>query len=63
MAVAQSSRVSRDSLDGLRFILDGGSWVMIRFSGTEPLIRTYAEAESAEQVQRLLDDIRALAGA
>ena len=55
--------VTRDSVDGLRFTLDGGSWVMIRFSGTEPLIRTYAEAESAEQVQKLLDDIRALAGA
>ncbi len=40
--------------DGYKFMLRDGSWVLIRFSGTEPLIRFYAEAASAEQVQTLL---------
>lgn len=40
--------------DGFKFILKDGSWVLIRFSGTEPLIRFYAEAESREKVDALL---------
>ena len=54
--------VSRDEVDGTRFMLDGGAWVLIRFSGTEPLLRLYAEAESTDQVSRLLEEARALAG-
>ncbi len=41
--------------DGFKFLLEDGSWVLIRFSGTEPLIRFYAEAESAAKVNALLD--------
>ena len=40
--------------DGFKYILSDGSWMLIRFSGTEPLMRVYAEAASNEQVQRLL---------
>jgi len=40
--------------DGFKYILADGSWVLIRFSGTEPLMRVYAEAASLEQVQHLL---------
>ncbi|MBI4199575.1 MAG: phosphoglucomutase/phosphomannomutase family protein [Chloroflexi bacterium] len=54
--------VGRDNLDGTRFLLEGGGWALVRFSGTEPLLRIYAEAESPQRVQRLLDDARALAG-
>ena len=54
--------VSRDDMEGTRFALEGGAWVLIRFSGTEPLLRIYAEAESQEQVARLLEEARALAG-
>ena len=46
----------------MKFTLEDNSWVMIRFSGTEPLLRTYAEAESMEQVQQLIEDVRTLAG-
>ena len=53
---------SQDTNDGLRFIQEDRSWVLVRFSGTEPLLRTYAEAGSMEQVRRLLDDMRTLAG-
>jgi len=54
--------VSRDETDGTRFVLEGGAWTLIRFSGTEPLLRIYAEAESPERVARLLEEARALAG-
>ena len=54
--------VSRDEIDGIRFMLEGGAWALIRFSGTEPLLRLYAEAESEELVARLLEEARALAG-
>ena len=54
--------VGRDSVDGVRFHLAGGGWVIIRFSGTEPLLRIYAEAESPERVDKLLAAARGLAG-
>jgi phosphomannomutase len=41
--------------DGFKFILKDGSWVLIRFSGTEPLIRYYAEASSPQRVTELLN--------
>jgi phosphomannomutase len=40
--------------DGFKFYLEDGSWVLIRFSGTEPLIRVYSEAGSGERVKQLL---------
>ena len=40
--------------DGFKYYLDDGSWVLIRFSGTEPLIRVYSEAPSKERVDQLL---------
>jgi phosphomannomutase len=40
--------------DGFKFYLDDGSWVLVRFSGTEPLIRVYSEAPSKARVDQLL---------
>jgi len=51
-----------DTRDGFRFVLEGGYWTLVRFSGTEPVLRIYAEAESSESVAKLLDDARALTG-
>lgn len=56
------SLVSKDTFDGFRFKLKDGSWLLIRFSGTEPLIRIYAEAKSAELLRYLLDEGKKLAG-
>jgi phosphoglucomutase len=42
------------TLDGLKLDFEGGSWLVLRSSGTEPLIRCYAEAESAAEVESLL---------
>lgn len=51
-----------DTQDGFRYLLEGGYWALIRFSGTEPLLRIYAEAESPDDVQILLAEARDLAG-
>ena len=39
--------------DGLKLILDDGSWVCYRLSGTEPVVRVYSEASSKEGLERL----------
>ena len=49
--------------DGYKFYAQDGSWLLVRFSGTEPLLRIYTETTSPERVQRLLEQGRALAGA
>lgn len=45
---------SMSDLDGYKFFVDGG-WLLIRASGTEPILRFYSEADSFEKVQKLLD--------
>jgi len=40
--------------DGVKLVLKDGSWLLIRPSGTEPVLRIYAEARSDEQVEALL---------
>lgn len=40
--------------DGFKFIFDNGDWLLIRPSGTEPVLRVYSEATSMEQVDRFL---------
>jgi phosphomannomutase len=51
-----------DTTDGYKYYLADDSWLLIRFSGTEPLIRVYAEGHSPEQVQKLLESGRKLLG-
>lgn len=46
--------------DGFKILLDSGSWALIRPSGTEPVLRVYAEAESESRVDELLDAGREL---
>ena len=43
-----------ETLDGIKFSLDHGGWLLVRASGTEPLLRIYAEASSVDQVRALL---------
>ena len=41
--------------DGVKFFLDDGSWLLVRTSGTEPLVRVYTEATTGEIRDALLD--------
>jgi phosphomannomutase len=54
--------VSRDHLDGYRFELGDKGWVLLRPSGTEPLLRIYTETTDKALVQPLLQAGKALAG-
>jgi len=42
------------SLDGIKYILADDSWLLVRPSGTEPVLRVYAEGRTPEMVQALL---------
>ena len=48
-----------DTTDGFKFFFDEDTWLMIRPSGTEPVLRTYAEASTQEKVFDILADCKA----
>ena len=54
--------IGMDNRDGVKFQLEDGYWALIRFSGTEPLLRIYAEGPSAADVAAMLGEARALTG-
>ena len=51
-----------NTADGFHFTLADGSWLLIRFSGTEPILRIYAEAASLEQANSLIAQGKKLLG-
>ena len=51
-----------DRREGYRFLLEDGGWLLIRFSGTEPIIRVYCETTHEEKVSDLLAEGLGLAG-
>ncbi|AXY68421.2 phosphoglucomutase/phosphomannomutase family protein [Thermosynechococcus sichuanensis E542] len=44
-----------ESIDGYKFHLADGGWLLIRFSGTEPLLRLYCQGKTPEQVKDILE--------
>ena len=54
--------IKLDTTDGFRFILADGTWLLIRFSGTEPVLRIYAESNAPARVEKLLELGKSLAG-
>jgi phosphomannomutase len=60
VAGQEVERVRSD--DGFKFYLKDGSWVLLRTSGTEPLIRVYAEAASPEDVEARLSALEEIVG-
>jgi phosphomannomutase len=53
---------SDDRRDGVRFELAGGSWAVARMSGTEPLVRMYAETPDEASLNAVLGDLRSVLG-
>ena len=54
--------VKVETTDGFRFILADTTWLLIRFSGTEPVLRIYTETNSQTRADRLLEFGKELAG-
>ena len=50
------------TVDGYKFVMDDGGWLLIRFSGTEPLLRVYTETTDQGAVAAILADGRKLTG-
>ena len=51
-----------DKTDGYKFGLEDGGWLLIRFSGTEPIIRVYCETTYDDKVEAILQDGLMIAG-
>ncbi len=60
---AVARRVALNTGDGFKFYRDDGSWLLIRFSGTEALLRVYGEARSPQDLDALLAEGRRIAAA
>ena len=58
--VAGKRVIDVDRRDGVKLLLEGDAWVMMRPSGTEPLVRIYAEAATTDEVNELLDAAEAV---
>lgn len=51
-----------DTMDGRHFLFEDNSWLLLRASGTEPLVRLYAEAPSFDQVDEFLAEAKRQVG-
>ena len=49
--------VKTETIDGFKFYFDEDSWIMIRPSGTEPVLRTYAEAKNQDKCFEILKKV------
>lgn len=47
-----------EDIDGIKYHLENGGWVMLRASGTEPVLRVYAEGNSKEETLDILEDVK-----
>ena len=47
--------IRRENLDGIKLYLDEMGWVMLRASGTEPMLRVYSETRSPAATRKILD--------
>jgi phosphomannomutase len=50
------------TIDGHQFIMEDGGWLLVRFSGTEPIIRVYCETTHKDRVEAILADGMKIAG-
>ncbi|MBK49960.1 MAG: phosphoglucomutase/phosphomannomutase family protein [SAR202 cluster bacterium] len=62
-SIGNKKVLARDTTDGFKYTLDNeGSWLLIRFSGTEPLLRIYAECQNQEDTQNTLNSMAKIMG-
>jgi phosphomannomutase len=54
--------IASTKIDGSKFNLDKGSWVLVRPSGTEALFRIYAEAETESELNKIQQSMAAELG-
>lgn len=54
--------IDTNFIDGFKYELPNNCWTMIRASGTEPLLRIYAEGNTVEEVQDILKTVREILG-
>lgn len=60
--IAGLKTVEKVTIDGYKFIMEDGGWLTVRFSGTEPLIRVYAETTHGDKLNAILDTGLKMAG-
>lgn len=51
-----------NTIDGYHYTLSDGSWLLVRFSGTEPILRIYSETDSPERAKSLISEGRNILG-
>ncbi len=56
-SIGELSVIGIDRIDGFRYLLENNSWATVRLSGTEPLVRVYAETENRRSTKLVIDDI------
>jgi phosphomannomutase len=49
-----------EDLDGYKYFFENGDWLMIRASGTEPVLRTYAESDSKDAAFDILNTAKSI---
>jgi len=54
--------IGLNALDGFKFMMEDGGWLLIRLSGTEPLVRVYTETTHPDKVQAILAEGLRIAG-
>jgi phosphomannomutase len=62
-SLAGSEVAQHITLDGHKFVLEDGSWLAVRFSGTEPVVRLYLEARDQKRLEQLRAAGKKLIGA
>lgn len=58
--IAQLSVIKKSQMDGLKLYLEDTSWILIRKSGTEPLLRIYIESDKEEKIKLIEENIKLL---
>ncbi|RLB78204.1 MAG: phosphoglucomutase/phosphomannomutase family protein, partial [Deltaproteobacteria bacterium] len=54
-AIGEHKIIKVIQIDGNKYLLEDGSWLLFRKSGTEPVVRLYAETSSFESLTRLIE--------